>query len=548
MILRRLYLYVVSAAALVLLATGLTLLGATVLLFVFNDPSADSSRPQLAIFTAMTIVALPVWGVHFWFARRFALRDPYERASALRRLYLYWACLAFAVATMIALGDAIAQFLLPVLDAQTFNALLAAQFTWATIVDTAIFGLHWWTASRDRAAVGEEGASATLRRWYMYPALLIGLMTMLISGATVLQIAWTDLALGTAGRSAYLSWPAGLAISGALVWGFHARVIAAEHIAEDRHSTLRALEGFLAVAVSMVVALIGASQILYYALARLLGVSRPGGTSGNIWADAAGPASQLIVFGVAWFLMQRRLARDAASQEADRQAAVRRLYSNLASLVSLAVWAVGAAGLLWNLFEQIEAPIIGVSAGDWRDPVSLWATLLVVGAAVWLAHWRQSPWAADRQSLSRKLYVWAALLGSILAVLGGGVGMINALLQQLFSSHPTAQAASNLDFGHYLAVIVVAAGVGFYHWRVLRADAASRPARAAEQPIVAKPAVAASAAAPALQPSEAVGPHGRRYTLVVTDATDDDVHQALSSLPPQASYKLTPAEQAVDGR
>ncbi|HEV2476060.1 MAG TPA: DUF5671 domain-containing protein [Candidatus Dormibacteraeota bacterium] len=548
MILRRLYLYVVSAAALVLLATGLTLLGTTVLLFVFNDPTADSNRSQLAIFTAMTVVALPVWGVHFWFARRFAMRDPYERAAALRRLYLYWACLAFAVATLIALGDAIAQFLLPVLDAQTFNSLVASQFTWAAIVFATIFGFHWWTASSDRAAAGEEGTSATLRRWYMYPALLIGLLTMLVAGATVFQIAWTDLALGSAQRYVYLSWPAGLAISGALVWGFHARVVATTHIGEDRHSTLRALEGFLAVAVCMVAALIGASQILYYTLARLLGVSHPGGTSGNVWADAAGPASQLIVFGVAWFLIQRRLARDAASQEADRQAGVRRLYTNLATLVSLAVWAIGAGGLLWNLFEQLEAPVIGVRAGDWKDPVSLWFTLLVVGAAVWVAHWRPSPWAADRQSLSRKLYVWAALLGSILAVLGGGVGMINALLQQLFSSKPTVQAASNLDFGHYLAVIVVAAGVGAYHWRVLRADAAARPARAAAQPPAARPAAVAAKAAEASAQPEVLAPHSRRYTLVVTDATDDDVHQALSSLPPLASYKLTPTEQAVDGR
>jgi hypothetical protein len=47
---------------------------------------------------------------------------------------------------------------------------------------------------------------------------------------------------------------------------------------------------------------------------------------------------------------------------------------------------------------------------------------------------------------------------------------------------------------------------------------------------------------------EVLSPHARRYSLVVTDATDDDVHQALSTLPPQASYKLTPTEQAVDGR
>jgi hypothetical protein len=546
-ILRRLYLYVVSAAALVLLATGLTLLGATVLLFVFNDPTADSSRPQLAIFTAMTVVALPVWGVHFWFARRFAMRDPFERASALRRLYLYWACVASAIAAMVALANCLALLLLPVLDGQTFNALNASQLGWASAVFAAVFAGHFWVASSDRAAVGEEGASATLRRWYMYAALLIGLLTLLVSAASLLDLSWTKLALTNA-QNLFISYAAGGALAGGLLWGFHARVIATRHVAEDRHSTLRAIEGFVAVAISIASALIGASQILYYSLARLLGVSHPGGTSGNIWADAAGPASQLIVFGVAWFLIQRRLTRDAASQEADRQAGVRRLYTNLASLVSLAVWSIGAAGLLWNLFEQVEAPIIGVQASGWKDPVSLWLTLLVVGATVWVAHWRPSPWAADRQSLSRKLYVWAALLGAILAVIAGGVGMINALLQQLFSSHPTVQAASNLDFGHYLAVIVVAAGVGVYHWRVLRADAAARPARAPAQPEVTRPVARVAEPAQPYAPAEVIAPHSRRYTLVVADATDDDIHQALSSLPPQASYKLTPTEQAVDGR
>jgi membrane protein implicated in regulation of membrane protease activity len=101
MILRRLYLYLVSAAGLGLLAAGLALLGTTVLMFIFNAPNSSDPiyRTQLAGFTAMTLVALPVWGVHFWFARRFAMRDPDERASALRRLYLYAACLAAATAS-----------------------------------------------------------------------------------------------------------------------------------------------------------------------------------------------------------------------------------------------------------------------------------------------------------------------------------------------------------------------------------------------------------------------------------------------------------------
>jgi len=547
-ILRRLYLYLVSAAALALLAGGLAALGATILLFVFNDPAADTNRGQLAVFTAMTVVALPVWGVHFWFARRFAMRDPFERASAIRRLYLYWACLVTSLIAAQTLAFLVGQLLQPVLDQQTFSALGTSQLAWVTFVLVAFFALHFTIASKDRAAVGEEGASATLRRWYMYIALLVGLLTMLAGAAFLLQIGWTRLVLSSPTAYLYLSFPAGSTLAGALLWGFHARAIAVSHQADDRHSTLRALEGFIAVAISIATALFGATQILYYALARAMGVSDPGGAGTNLLAALATPGSFLLVYGVAWFLVRRRLARDAGTQEADRQAGVRRLYTNLAALISLGAVGYGAAALLATLSEQLEAPIIGIKAPEWKDPVSLSATLLVVGAAVWVAHWRHAPWAADRQSLSRKLYVWAALLGSILAVLGGGVGLLNALLRQLFSAHPNLADTTNLDFGRYLAVVVVAAGIGVYHWRVLRADGAARPPRAAVQPPHAAPVVPAITHEDAAPAAEVVGPHSRRYTLVVTDATEDDVHQALANLPPQANYHLTPTEQTVDGR
>jgi hypothetical protein len=151
---------------------------------------------------------------------------------------------------------------------------------------------------------------------------------------------------------------------------------------------------------------------------------------------------------------------------------------------------------------------------------------------------------ADRQSLSRRLYVWAALLASVLVILGAGVGMLNALLQQVFSANPRLNDAGNLDFGHYLAVIVVAAAVGLYHWRVLRADAAARPPKIAQEQAPAPVAVATPAAVRVRIP-EVEDPQSRRYVLSVSDATEDDVHQALANLPPQASYKLTPTEHAV---
>ena len=566
MILRRLYLYLVSAAGLGLLAAGLALLGTTVLLFVFNDPSAQDSRTQLAIYTAMTVVALPVWGAHFWFARRVAMRDPDERASAMRRMYLYWACLAASLGALVALAITAADLLRPLMDTYATVAagpflkspeitcpavpswLATSQAAWIALVFIVIWAFHFRIATRDRAAVGETGASATLRRWYMYVVLLVSLLMALSGASSLLELVWLKAWHSSLGDYRYMGDAAGLFLAGIVVWGFHARTIVQHHVSDDRHSTLRALTGFIAVAVSIVTALVAGSQILYYGLARALGVAHPGGVGDDIFGALAAPGSQVLVYGIAWFLLRRWLAQDARAQEADRQAGIRRLYTNLAALVSLAAWVVGAGGLLWTLAEQLEAPVIGVKAGDWKDPVSLWVTLLVVGAAVWVAHWRPSPWAADRQSLSRRLYVWAALLASVLVILGAGVGMLNALLQQVFSAHPKLNDVGNLDFGHYLAVIVVAAGIGLYHWRVLRADAAARPPQVAVEQAPAAVAVAAPVSVP-IHATEVAEPHARRYVLSVTDATEDDVHQALANLPPQASYKLTPTEHGVvDGR
>lgn len=565
MILRRLYLYLVSAAALGTLAAGLSALGFNVLLFVFNDPNAESSRGALAGATAATLVALLVWGVHFWFARRYAHRDPAERASAIRRLYVYWACLVMSIGAAIALDNGIANFLRPLLDCTPVgntsgytpfdctsnNLLTTAQAGWIFVVLAAFWALHYRIAVRDRAAVGELGRSASLRRWYMYPALLVGLLMMLSGAASLITLIWLRLLNSTLGVEQYrfIGDAAGLLVGGLVLWGLHARLLAQSYIEDDRKSTLRALEGFIAVAVCMVFALIGAAQILYYALARLLGVTNPGNVGNDMVAAMAGPVTVAVVYGAAWFLLRRRLARDTGSHEVERQAGVRRLYTNLAALVSMAALGVGAAGVLWNLAEQIEAPIIGVKASDWRDPISFWATLFVVGVAVWLAHWRHAPWPGDRQSLSRRLYVWAALLVSVLAVLGSGIALLNVVLQQVFSATPSLQSVSNLDFGHYLAVLVVAAFVGVYHWRVLRADAAARPAKHEVEmapAIVAAPSPVdlSATTTPAAAPSTSDTTHGKRYVLTVMDASEDDVHQALSNLPPAASYRLIPESEA----
>ena len=481
MILRRLYIYLVSAASLVVVAFGLTGLGSTFILFFLNDPEWQFSRSAIAGYAAAVIVGLPVWAIHMWIARRYALRDPAERGSAIRHLYFYWACLVFAIFFAINLDNALALALRPGLDnlpsppppSEATRPIL--QSTWNALVLLAIWLLHYRMAARDRAAVGEQGASATLRRWYMYAALFIGFVLMLYSGATALKLLWAKALDSNLFQYESLSAPVASLVTGFILWSFHARVVATRHIEDDRKSTLRAVEGFLAVAFSITLALYGGSQILYYSLARLIGVDNPGGLGNDILAGLADPGSKLIVFAPAWLLVRTRLSRDASTGEAKRQAAIRRLYLNLASLVSLAAMAFGAGQVLWTLAEHVEAPIIGVSAFDWKNPLSIGITLFAVGGAVWLAHWRQAPPAEERQSVSRRLYLWGALLGSVLAGLGYAVALVYSVLQQLLQQNPRMNDVANLDFGHYLAALLVALVVGLYHWRVMRADAKARP-------------------------------------------------------------------------
>jgi hypothetical protein len=248
---------------------------------------------------------------------------------------------------------------------------------------------------------------------------------------------------------------------------------------QDARSVLRPVYLFLSLGVAVALTLTAAAQMLFYALGRLLGVTRPGGVGGSLIVALAGPVSTLVVYGAAWLYHRSALAAQARAQaELPRQAGVRRLYVYLLALVALAVLSTGAGGALWTIADlATNAPRTIDPETWWREQISLYVTLLIVGLPVWLLHWRPvaAPHAApaEARSLARRLYLYLTLLAGVLALLGAGAVAAKQLLDLVLGATATASAVTNL--ARALAVAAVAAVVVVYHQRVLRADTAAAP-------------------------------------------------------------------------
>jgi hypothetical protein len=251
---------------------------------------------------------------------------------------------------------------------------------------------------------------------------------------------------------------------------------------EDRASTLRSVYLFLALAVVVAVTLFNASQLLYYALGRALGVDRPGGVGGSILLAAAGPASAVLVYGAAWLYQRFAIRQQALVAAAGRPAGVRRLYTYLVALLALVALTVGLGGLLWTLADLATGAARSGGTEWWREQVALYATAALVGLPVWARHWRlgRGADADEARSLARRLYVYLALIGSMLVLLGSTARVLYEVLNLALGTTTTAALVS--DLARALAVTVVGGGCAAYHWYALRQDARRT---AAEPPAVA---------------------------------------------------------------
>ena len=512
---RRWYVYIICAVALQSLAWGAIGLLRNLLTLPGRAPVTLT-----AFQIALLVIGLPVYLAHWLEAERLAARDPDERDSPLRRLYLYGTLAAFLGPALAQAFDLLARLFRlalgssprPIIAPLESSGQVIVRDLIALAVLALLFAYHWRILQRDSAQAPETGDAAGLRRLYVLGVSAAGL-TLTILGLDHL-VSWLLFQLGLGPVSAarplnniVLADEISRLLVGLPVWlsswGWAQRLYAGDDPAE-RDSALRKFYLYAAVFIAVTTGVSSAAVVLADLFRRLLSLP----TQGNLRV----PLSLIAGMAILWSYHSRVLQQDAAaalpsapppppqrvqpgfatlslpqppqggfapvaatsSRQASRPASIRRLYYYLVAAIGLAAFLIGLGGDLSVIIRALGGGFIQ----PYREQLAAFSAALIAGLPVWALPWRPlqatataaTPSGSDeRRSLVRKIYLYFYLTAATLTVLGTGVYVLYRLLSLLLGAGSQGNLAGNI--GQNLAFLLIGAAVWLYHAYALRSDA-----------------------------------------------------------------------------
>jgi hypothetical protein len=501
---RRLYFYFVAGVSLAALTIGLVNL-LELLLSTLGDALGDTSvlaadpdavRRQLSVYAAITIVALPLWLLHWVQAER-GLRGvdaEAERSSAIRALYLTLVLAGTFVAVTIAAVRLIQIATLRTIGSDS-SYVPGNGEQWIALA--AISGLFWsyhgWVRLRDMRGGPLANAADWLPRLYVYAASATGLVLATFATSDLLALvvevttADVEVLVGDGIWDGLLASGVARALAGGVIWIAHWHYslrLAASHDWRGEHarsSSLRRFYGYAVAFGAVLVTLLLITRVADAVLGELFGASE--NDTEPLAQRLLDPVVRVIPFAAVWFY-HRRLMLDEAARftEGARQAIVRRVYVYAISLIGLTLTAYGLSGLIAVAIDRVGAEssaVIATNGDPWRAEAASLAALTIVGAAAWLWHWGQAQgWlradaAVERTSTVRRAYLFISIAGAVVALLVSLAIVIYRVFAELLGVEATERLATEL--GQPLAVLVVAIALLAYHGLLLRADLADAP-------------------------------------------------------------------------
>jgi hypothetical protein len=499
---RRLYVYLMAGVSLGVLVSGLSLLLAVALESLglsAGDPlfgGEAASRERLTVASAMTVVSLPVWLIHWFLAERSVRPErptaAEERSSDVRGLYFALALGALLAAAAVSAGSLI-EAAVTALAGESVGFRSPAGDLALLVVAGSAWAYQVWIRVRD-SAWPMTGPGVFLPRTYLYGAVLVGLLMLLFGirglietvGRMVLD---APIETGPVGVGAWWVYPLATAtaqvVVGGVLWAAHwwyaGSLFAASgwRGASERAARLR-LAFYVVVLVigtSVVVALVGEGA--RHTIEWALGISEIPGQQRQVGAILL-PLLSAIPFAIAWWSHARSLRLEAMSVDDDeRIESAARLEGYSVALVGLAY---GAVALSWLLRVLIDALAGGertlAGAELWQRELAQIVPLVVLGAALWLWKWSavQSRRAAspmtEAASTVRRATLLIVLAVSVLSVIGSLGLILNPAFGALFGVSLPGDPISELSGP--IGILVVATAVAIYHGMALLRDQALR--------------------------------------------------------------------------
>lgn len=490
---RRLYVYLISGVSLGVLVTGASMLLGVALEQVGLGPIVDdrgqTTGERLTLATALVVVAVPVWLIHWFVAERSVRPDAsegaVERTSTVRGLYFALAMGGLLLALASGAGASIRLGIQVAAGTEIWEGSSVADGIALAVAAGLAWLYHALVRERDWRHGPMTGGGAWLPRAYVLIAAFVGLMAMLNGFADLLATAWAwqGATGGPGARDPWLAYSAGEQLAsvlvGGAVWIGHAWH--ADRVARDvgwrgdseRPARLRQAYPVAVVVAALAWLVVHLSTAAGNAIRWLVDQLQPMDPVSGIGI----PLAAAIPFALAAWLHGRRGRREAlASGSEARLGVAERLELYPVALVGLAAAAVGAVRLGAGLIEGLFGP--SPRLGDaW-----LWGTiadglpLALLGLATWLWAWRgvghrvASDSAGEARSTIRRAALLIALAASVLAGIGGAALVLYRLFGGLFGVELSGEPVSELSTP--IATLVVAIATATYHALALRRDLA----------------------------------------------------------------------------
>ena len=460
---RRLYLYVVTLAALVTSAFGLVFVATFVVESIFVGGEVAASTTGQAVGLSMTVVGLPLWWLHWRLIERHVTRLPVETRSVVRKLFVY-VVLALGVGFVAEGAVSALSFVARVEDFD--GRPWAAMIVWG-----GVWAFHW----RREASEGQPTAETlAIRRIYLYGVAGSALVTAAAglgwAAHLVLREAYDALVLPAAAAFAGVAdeqvrRALVLLLVGGVVWAGHW-----VHFArDDGDSVFRQVYLYvLAQFVPFVTVFVTAIVIVDLALVWAVGAG-DNGTADHFRSLPGALAVLLVAGGVLGY--HHAVAREETQEPASE---ARGGYVYALAGVGLLALAFAISMLVDTVFEFALERETAVSTRHLLgQSLALVLAIGLIGGSLWGYFWsrmQRSLRAAgpeERVARPRWLYLTAAQGVGMLALIGGLSVVVYALIKGILAVDLT----DFFDDGRAGLAVLAPVGVLLpYHWLVYKED------------------------------------------------------------------------------